>query len=154
MTAIAGTASISDAQAPDVWAHLHAACFDRPWSEREITGLAGLPGTIGLTGLLENRPAGFLLARQAADEAEVLTICVLPEARRMGIARQLMEHLIIRLADAETLFLEVDARNEAAVQLYQSIGFAQAGERKGYYLQPDGNKADALVLRRDLSGKV
>ena len=39
--------------------------------------------------------------------------------------------------------LEVRAGNEAAIRLYESLGFVQAGIRKKYY--PD-NKEDAVVM--------
>ena len=154
MTTVAERAVISEAPAYEVWARLHGACFDRPWTGKEFADLCGLPGIVGLTCSVEERPVGFLLVRQAADEAEVLTICVLPEARRQGIARRLMESLVSCLPDAEVLFLEVDAGNEAAVELYTRLGFDKVSVRKHYYHRADGTKADALLLRLDLNGKV
>ena len=93
--------------------------------------------------------AGFVLARQAADEAEILMLAVLPAARRQGLGRRLVEACAAEAArhGATTLFLEVAAGNDAARALYRATGFAQVGRRRGYYA--DG--ADALVLRRPLS---
>ena len=50
----------------------------------------------------------------------------------------------------ETMFLEVAADNAAALGLYRTAGFVQAGLRRGYYHRPGGDM-DALVLRRDLN---
>jgi ribosomal-protein-alanine N-acetyltransferase len=36
------------------------------------------------------------------------------------------------------------------VRLYRREGFAQIGERRGYYARPDGSAATALVMSRDL----
>jgi ribosomal-protein-alanine N-acetyltransferase len=107
--------------------------------------MLGLPGSFGVL-----RPAqGFVLARTAADEAEVLTLAVLPAARRQGIGGALLAEALAgaRLRGACAMFLEVSARNAAALALYAGAGFAEVGRRRRYYA--DG--ADALVLRRDLA---
>ncbi|MGB3248698.1 MAG: GNAT family N-acetyltransferase, partial [Tabrizicola sp.] len=96
--------------------------------------------------------AGFLLGRTVAGEAELLTIAVAPEARRRGLGRKLMARFIYQaqLRGAERTFLEVAADNPAAIALYESCGFRQAGTRRGYYRTPTGQRIDALVLARDL----
>jgi len=48
------------------------------------------------------------------------------------------------------VFLEVRPSNPHAIALYQSVGFAQVGLRKGYY-QAEGGREDALVLKLDLA---
>lgn len=104
-----------------------------------------MPGGFGLW-----RPGeGFVLARAAAGEAEILTLAVLPPARRRGLGQALVSGamaLAIVRAQAEAMFLEVAEGNAGALALYRGLGFAEVGRRKRYY--PDG--ADALVLRRDL----
>ena len=104
----------------------------------------GLPGAFGL---LDAR-GGMVLARVAADEAEILTIAVLPEARRRGLGRALLEATATEAAarGAVALFLEVSAENVPARALYAGHGFVPVGQRRGYYA--DG--ADALVMRREL----
>lgn len=152
MSSPASKLALSDVPVPDVWSWLHEKSFERPWAEKVLSDLAAMPGCIGLTALIGDEPAGFVLARQTLDEAEVLTICVLPDARRQAIGAQLMTGLMNRLKNAHTLFLEVDALNEPAIRLYTSIGFSQVGERKAYYQHADGSKTDALLLRKELDG--
>ena len=104
-----------------------------------------LPGAFGWIA-----PAGGLaLARVAADEAEILSLAVVPALRGRGLGRTLLEWAAATAAErgAGTLFLEVSAGNEAARRLYAAAGFAQVGRRVGYY--PGGG--DALVLRRTLT---
>jgi ribosomal-protein-alanine N-acetyltransferase len=84
-----------------------------------------------------------------ADTAEILTVGVVPGARRHGIGARLLDGL---LAEARTrgsveVFLEVRVDNEAARALYEGDGFAQVGLRPGYY---DNGRVDAVVMRRDL----
>ena len=95
---------------------------------------------------------GFVLARTAADEAEILTLCTRPAARRRGVARQLLACLAKQLGKqgAVSLFLEVGADNAPAIALYQSAGFAEVGRRSGYYAGVEGGLSDAIVMRRYL----
>ncbi len=130
-------------------AGVHAASFTdaRPWSAAEFSALLAGPGC-----LLARDRRGFGLARVAAEEAEILTLAVQPEARRQGIARRLLADLehAARRAGALTLFLEVADNNAAAVNLYESAGFTCTGRRAGYYRQGDGRRADALTLAKSL----
>jgi len=138
-----------------ILAHLHASAFDRGWSADEISALMAAPGTLALLAVLgagEDEPAGFALARMAADEAEILTLCTRPSARRRGVGRQLVTALAQRLrtAGAAALFLEVDADNDAALALYRGLGFSAVGERRGYYGGSGESGGDAVIMRRDL----
>lgn len=131
-------------------AALHAASFppDEQWDADAIRMLLGLQGGFGLL-----RPgAGFVLARVAADEAEILTLAVIPAARRLGHGGALLAGAMAAAAarGAVTMFLEVAEHNAAARALYATAGFAAAGRRPRYYA--DGS--DALVLRRGLAGGV
>jgi ribosomal-protein-alanine N-acetyltransferase len=84
-----------------------------------------------------------------ADSAEILTVGVIPTARRLGIARLLLDGLLAeaRQRGAVEAFLEVRVDNEAAQSLYKHEGFVQVGLRPGYY---DGGRVDAAVMRREL----
>ena len=137
---------------PDQLAALHARCFSvpAPWSVSDFEGLLADP-----TASLFERPEGFLLLRCVADEAEILTLAVDPDARRRGVASALIadavrfvgEHRITRV------FLEVSKENDSAIALYGKQGFGEVGRRRNYYLAPDGRRVDALILERriDLS---
>jgi ribosomal-protein-alanine N-acetyltransferase len=127
-------------------AGLHAAAFPpaEAWGPDAIALMLEMPGAYGLW-----RPgAGFVLARAAGGEAEILTLAVAPAARRQGLGTALMGGALAGAASrgAEAMFLEVAAENAAALALYRGLGFAEVGRRRRYYA--DG--ADALVLRRDL----
>ncbi len=134
---------------PAAMAALHAACFStpRPWTEAEFSELISQPRVFVLTGGEE----GFLFGRVAADEAELLTLAVAPEARRQGIGRRLVEGFVAEAArrGARTAFLEVSAGNVAGLTLYRACGFAETGRRRGYYRGPEG-AVDAVVMGRAL----
>lgn len=136
---------------PEALATLHARCFQSPppWSAADFAGFLADP----LAFLLVEGDAGFLLGRAVAGEAELLTLAVAPEARRRGLARTLVARFLYQaqLRGADRAFLEVAADNAPALSLYESAGFTAAGRRRGYYLAPDGQHSDALVLARDLA---
>jgi ribosomal-protein-alanine N-acetyltransferase len=140
-----------------VFAALHGELFrDDPWSEQEMAQLIGGPGAIAwlATGrdYGEVMPVGFALAQVSADEAEILSLGVLPEARAKGLGARLVEAVAdkARALGARTLYLEVAEDNAAARHLYGKRGFAEAGRRRDYYVAADGRTMDALVLARAL----
>ena len=83
-----------------------------------------------------------------ADEGEVLTLCVSPRARRLGVATALFGELKELLAPRRRILLEVAITNQAALGLYESLGFKEVGRRPAYYRR-DGKTVDALVLASD-----
>jgi len=131
-----------------VLAALHAGAFPsaEAWGAEALRLMLEMPGSFGLHSPGE----GFILARVAADEAEVLTLAVAPAARRQGLGRGLLEAALelAAAAGARQIFLEVSVGNEAARALYAAAGFAEIGRRRRYYA--DGS--DALVLSRRLCG--
>lgn len=129
-----------------VMAEIHQAAFppEEAWSADAIAAQLAQPGVIGLL----SPEGGLVLARVAADEAEILTIGVLPAARRQGLGRRLLEAAMEAAArdGAETMFLEVSSRNLPARVLYEAAGFITIGQRARYYA--DGS--DAFVQSRRL----
>ncbi len=125
-----------------VLAALHATCFPQPWDAAALSDLLVTPGTFAYA-----HDDGFVLARAAAGEAEILTLAVTPAARGNGLGRRLLQAVIKRAHEmgASAMFLEVGVDNPAALALYAGLGFTKAGLRKGYY-----RGVDALVLRLPL----
>jgi len=89
-------------------------------------------------------PGGFLIARKAAGEAELLTLAVAPNRRRSGLGKTLLKSAMATLAEsgATQLFLEVEEGNEAALQLYRSLGAVPVERRARYY----EHGADAAIF--------
>jgi ribosomal-protein-alanine N-acetyltransferase len=128
-------------------AAIHQAAFPpgERWSRDVIALQLDLPGSFGLLAPL----GGMLLARVAADEAEVVTVAVHPDLRRRGLGAALLHAALLeaRRRGAMAMFLEVDVENADARRLYTRAGFNPVGVRRRYY----ASGHDALVLRRDLS---
>jgi ribosomal-protein-alanine N-acetyltransferase len=148
----------------------YSKCFENPWSTKDVYGLLRSQTVFGLIAHMVNdnskRPEvltttvadikrsdfiGFVLYSLASDQCEILTICVIPEWRREGFAKNLMQNVIKRVKNIgiKEIFLEVAENNEAARTLYVKEGFKVFGKRDRYYRQREG-RVDALQLSKVL----
>ena len=134
-------------------AQMHAECFDQQWNEKSFTELLSLTTTSAVVASNQQTPVAFVLFRTAADEAEILTICTRPPLRQQGLAKALLQHVELKLRPMGTksLFIEVATSNSAALALYAAAGFQKSGLRKEYYTRSNGQRDDALVMRKDLT---
>lgn len=146
---------MSDAGARDCTdiARLHAASFQRGWSEDEIERMLLDRNIVAHRATIGRHFAAFIISRFALDEAEVLSVAVCSTYRGRNIARALLRHHLARLAafGVRVVFLEVDEGNVSAIRLYRRAGFVEVGRREGYYQTSSGRPASALVLRRDIA---
>jgi ribosomal-protein-alanine N-acetyltransferase len=134
-------------------AALHAASFNRGWSEQEFEQLLTDRNVIAERASRGRSHLGFIVSRRAADEAEILSVAVASSYRGRGLARRLLDLHLRRLAGLGLLavFLEVDEDNTPARRLYARAGFREVGRRPGYYAQGRARPGAALVLRRDIA---
>jgi ribosomal-protein-alanine N-acetyltransferase len=136
-------------------AMLEALCNPLPWHFEDLLPFAdSAPSSFVRLGFVAQGPGGILgyvLASCVAGQAEILVLGVHPDARRKGIARSLLQGLFAHLKtlEADTIYLEVRAGNQGAIRLYEGLGFAGSGVRKGYYAD---NGEDAMLLRKELNG--
>ena len=103
----------------------------------------------GVVALRDGLLAGFLVARVADADVEILNLAVHSAVRRQGIATQLLSAALAhaRFLAAKNCFLEVRHTNSAAISLYLRHGFIQVGCRPAYYSEP---LADALLFKLSL----
>ena len=89
---------------------------------------------------------GYIVGRSVLDQGEILNLGVALRARRRGVGRALVRHLLAALAvtGVRSVFLEVRESNVPALRLYEGFGFQEVGRRRGYYRRP---LEDAIVLR-------
>jgi [ribosomal protein S18]-alanine N-acetyltransferase len=114
------------------------------WTPRDYARVAAGE----MTGWVAEEPAsilGFLVARQVANDVEILNLAVHPEVRRCGVGASLLRAAIDwgRTFHAEKAFLEVRASNLSALHFYERHEFRATGRRPRYYTAPI---EDALLL--------
>jgi ribosomal-protein-alanine N-acetyltransferase len=124
--------------------------YPTPWSRSMFAGELAKPSSVCLGAIdSENEElVGYLIISRYVDAWHVMNIAVASEYRRRGIARSLMERLFVVTArDARRGYtLEVRVSNEAAIRLYEELGFKTRGIRRGYYTD---NREDALIMWKD-----
>lgn len=121
-------------------ARIEEKCFSKPWSEDSIRSS------------FENKANRFYIAEKdgeiiayiglsvSVDEGYILNVATLPEYRRQGIAKALINYIINMCSDKlRFITLEVRPSNTSAVKLYEGFGFEKVGERKNYYSNPTEN---------------
>lgn len=128
---------------------IHAA----PWSLGNFRDAlaAGYAATVGER---DGRVLAFGVMTLGPGEAQLLNLSVVPDARRRGLGRALLDRFIgdARRAGAEQMFLEVRVGNAPAIAMYADAGFEAVGRRGGYYPATSRSPSeDALVMRRTLA---
>ncbi|MBJ94615.1 MAG: ribosomal-protein-alanine N-acetyltransferase [Rickettsiales bacterium] len=128
---------------------LEQRCFGRSWPAGYVQ--AELQARHAEFWLLQvgGMTCGYLHLLAVAGEGSLLTMGVVPEQRRIGLGRVLVEKLLARLTElgCSAVHLEVKEGNHAARRLYESCGFIESGRRKNYYRE-EGE--DALLMHRAL----
>lgn len=154
-------------------AALESICFSQPWTkqgfidgikqEQNLFLAAFLPNPFAET--LNDRPKeaeasmlglreiqmceeqliGYVGMYVAGDEGEITNVAVDPSMRRQGVAKALLNRLIMDgiAQGISRIVLEVRVSNESAILLYEGTGFQRVGVRKGFYERP---REDALIM--------
>ena len=124
---------------------LETRVFPVPWSEAALASHLGAGHALTLLLLEDGNPVGYLLAGFSPPEGELYRIAVLPDRRRRGYGRRLLDALFRAAEEREvyTLYLEVRESNAAAIALYRSAGFREIFLRENYYRDP---REAALVM--------
>jgi len=116
-----------------------------PWSDRSFLNEINHPHGRFLVAIGNGQVIGYGGVWLVIDEAHITNIAVADEFRRQGVGRKLMVELLdkARAAGMTCSTLEVRASNDAAIKLYEELGYKETARRKAYY--PD-NKEDAVVM--------
>jgi [ribosomal protein S18]-alanine N-acetyltransferase len=129
---------------------IERASYPTPWSRSMFAGELAKPSSIclGAIDVDDDRLVGYLIISRYVDAWHVMNLAVAHDYRRRGIATRLMERLFeLTASDGRRGYtLEVRVSNEAAIKLYEALGFRARGIRRGYYTD---NREDALIMWRD-----
>ncbi|MGB8259525.1 MAG: N-acetyltransferase [Terracidiphilus sp.] len=135
---------------------LEELCFQPPlrFTRRYMRSLVARPDAAVWVAARESGLAGFAVAvnsrrRRGVRFAYIETIEVAPDARGLGLGRELLQRLedSVRASGASFIWLHTDALNGAAIRLYESAGYQCQGREENFY--PQGRAA--LVYRKGLA---
>ena len=127
---------------------------DSPWSMGQFKEeFAGVPKTriFFVATDDENQIIGYagVLVVAPGVEADVLTVGVLSQSQKQGIATAFMQRLEewSSTKGAPAMMLEVGVNNAPAIALYEKLGYTNISTRRDYY----GPGLDAFVMRKELN---
>jgi [ribosomal protein S18]-alanine N-acetyltransferase len=136
---------LADLDAIDV---IEQRAYPTPWSRAMFASELAKPTSICLGAFEGDELVGYIVNSRYVDAWHVMNVAVDPDRRRRGIASHLLERLFeLTLGDERRGYtLEVRISNDAAIRLYERLGFEPRGLRRGYYTD---NREDALIMWRD-----
>jgi len=133
---------------------IEARAYPFPWSRGNfIDSLAA--GYLAELLCEDALPIGYFVAMPGVDELHLLNVTVAPEHQGRGHGQGLLQAVVAHAAqqDLQRVLLEVRRSNLRAQALYRRLGFAEIGQRRGYYpaaTPPAQGREDALVMALDV----
>lgn len=128
---------------------IERACFSDPWSYESIKSELDNPFGLYAIAYDGTRVVGYIMGTVLYEDCDINNVAVLPEYRRRGVGRRMMESFLVRCRGkgAKRVLLEVRESNLAAIGLYSAFGFAVIGKRRDYYDDP---REDAVLMEVEI----
>ncbi len=126
---------------------IERSAFRYPWSSRFFLQELQVQCARSILAEMDGKILGYILFWLLPGEIDIHNLAVHSGYRRRGIARSLLQQVIVEAQSQSRarLTLEVRLSNLPAQKLYRSLGFVTIGIRKGYY-SDDGEDAFAMAL--------
>lgn len=128
----------------DQIAALEQASFKDPYPVYFLAQLAHNNPNTFLVMKIDHEIVAYAVAEDWTDHDHLISIAVRPDKRKNGLGEELMKELEKRLLKEKPLRLEVRRSNDAAIHLYEKLGFSKTDLAEGYYT--DGE--DAFVMEK------
>jgi ribosomal-protein-alanine N-acetyltransferase len=121
--------------------------FSRPWSAQAFADSLKQDCTRYLTVVCDGQIAGYCGYLQSFEEADITNVAVEEKSRNLGIGYAMLQELMRQGEERgiTAYTLEVRKSNQAAIHLYEKLGFEQVGIRKNFYDLPT---EDAVIMWR------
>ncbi len=133
----------------DAVEEIERASYPTPWSRAMFAAELQKPSSLAIGAYHDGGElVGYAIVSRYVDAWHVMNIAVVPDFRRRGIGRSLLERLFeVTASDPRRGYtLEVRVSNAEAIRLYERLGFEARGVRRGYYTD---NREDALIMWRE-----
>jgi ribosomal-protein-alanine N-acetyltransferase len=124
---------------------IEKATFTQPWSEAAFRDSLNREDTIYVVAYEENAVVGYCGLWNIVNEGNINNVAVSQKYRGQQIGFEMLTKLI-ELGNAQNIeayTLEVRKSNEAAIKLYEKLGFVNEGIRKDFY---DNPIEDAFIM--------
>ena len=118
-------------------------CFAHPWSKADLERQLNLDTSHFAVATVDEKVVGYMGLQLFSGEGYVTNVAVLPEYRRQGIAKMLIEKQMQN--EMSFITLEVRESNLPAIKLYESCGFENVGIRPKFYSNPTEN---AIIMTK------
>lgn len=119
-----------------------------PWRDSQFVDSYSKHSCLSL--MHNDKVIGYAIYHIVIDEAEILNIAIDPAYQGKGYGRELLDYLVNVVSKrAKRFFLEVRATNNAAIQLYDTVGFVEICLRADYYQTANGPE-DAILMAMEL----
>lgn len=126
-------------------AEIEAASSQEPWPQKAFADALCNENAFYLVAEQGGSVVGCCGFWQSFEDADICNVVVAQSCRRQGIAERMLTALMKagKIRGIQYFTLEVRCGNMPAVRLYEKLGFAAEGVRKGFYQNP---KEDALIM--------
>lgn len=131
-------------------ADIECSVFSEPWSQESFENAMKNPSNLYVVAEKEGVILGYCGIWGVAGEGQISNVAVKKEERGHKIGFELVHRSLEEMKKrGNTEFtLEVRVSNQAAIRLYQKLGFKEEGIRKGFYREPEED-ASIMWLRKD-----
>jgi [ribosomal protein S18]-alanine N-acetyltransferase len=125
--------------------------YPSPWDVLTFVSVLDDEECWNLTALYNGRVAGYCFTQVMRNMIHLLNLAVHPDVRGKGIARAMLEEMILfaRSINKSYAFLEVRRSNDSAQALYHSLGFTHVCVWRHYY---NDSGEDACIMVKKISG--
>lgn len=122
--------------------------FDNFWNYNILKSELESENSKYIVAIEDSAVLGFAGILILPDSTEITNIVVRKDKRKNGIGKLLLDKLILitKNMNKESISLEVNEKNEAAIKLYENAEFKKVGLRKKYY----NNIDDAIIMTKKI----
>ncbi|MDD2959197.1 MAG: ribosomal protein S18-alanine N-acetyltransferase [Lachnospiraceae bacterium] len=119
--------------------------FSEPWSQAGFAASLNSKDTVYVSAVKNGRVVGYCGLLQSLEEADITNVAVEETSRGQGIGQAMLTSLMEfgKERGISRFTLEVRKSNQAAIHLYEKLGFESAGIRKRFYQKPE---EDAVIM--------
>lgn len=129
----------------DALCQIEAATFSMPWTKQSFMDLKNSDNNYYIVAHLNGEVIGCAGVWNGAGDGNITNVVIRADHRRKGYGERMLEKLMAdgKAIGIENYTLEVRKSNDAAIRMYEKLGFVSEGIRPGFYEKP---VEDAVIM--------